>query len=67
MGCIAITGNDMPEMLNEITPHNEANDNPMRKVGNIVNINTPKPWHANTNKAITHHMRGMPQLHGKCK
>ena len=43
MGCMAITGNDMPDMLNEITPQREANDSPIRKVGNMVNINTPNP------------------------
>lgn len=65
MGCMAMTGNDIPEMLKEITPQSEANESPIRRVGSIVNINTPSPWQAKTNRAMMLHIRGRPQLHGK--
>ena len=40
---MAITGYDIPEMLNEMTPHKEAADKPKRTVGNMANMNTPSP------------------------
>ena len=36
-------GNDIPEILKEMTPHSEANERARRNVGNMANMNTPRP------------------------
>ena len=58
---MAMAGNDMPQMLNEITPHNEAKLSPKRGLGRAEIIRTPKPCEASTIKTNNISMVGIPQ------
>ena len=62
---MAMTGNDMPEMLNEITPQSEAKLSPSRSVGRAANMNTPSPCAATTPSAETPSITGNPHRQGK--
>ena len=56
-----MTGNDMPQMLKEMTPQSEANESPIRRPGRAHIISTPRPWLATTNSEATSSMTGSPQ------
>ena len=51
-GCIAITGNEKPEMENDITPHKEAKLSPSRKVGKVPIMTTPQHCEARTRQSV---------------
>ena len=62
---MAMAGKDIPQMLNEITPHREAKLSPKRGLGRAEIISTPKPCEASTIKMSNSSMVGMPQWQGK--
>ena len=62
---MAIAGNDIPQMLKEMTPHNEAKLKPRRGTGSAQIINTPSPCEASTISPESSNIVGMPQKQGK--
>lgn len=62
---MAITGNDMPQMLKEMTPHSEAKLRPSRRVGSMANMNTPIPCAATTLSDMMPSIVPMPLWQGK--
>ena len=64
-GCIAITGNEKPEMEKEMTPHKEAKLNPSRRVGNVPIMTIPQHCDASTRQSVAKIIGKIPLLHGK--
>ena len=62
---MAITGNEMPAMLNEMTPQSEANDRARRSVGAAAYMATPKPCAAKMKSHTAPSIVGMPHRQGK--
>ena len=64
-GCIAITGNEKPEMEKDTTPHREQALRASRNVGNTAMRNTPKACEATTHNNVANRSGPMPLWHGK--
>ena len=47
-----MTGNEKPEMENDMTPHREAKLNPSRRVGRVPIMTIPQHWDASTRQSV---------------
>ena len=66
-GCMDETGNVAPQMEKLITPHSEQMLIDMRNDGVRPKANTPKLWHANTERRPKSKMGTAPPGWGKRK
>ena len=62
-----MTGNEKPEMENDMTPHREAKLNPSRRVGSVPIMTIPQHWDASTRQSVANIIGNIPLLQGKCR